>query len=295
MSSWFSSGFSIDSARLPASDTIVTGARYTIYILAIVVVVVVVLLIADNYYPFLPINPISGPSSQARNVKRFWSSADASTENLVVPASESPTLRADTYTVSVQLAIGDSRTPSLGKFRHILHRGSNPCALTATTAGPTGHAGIHISDLPKITETPYTDQGLPAIMNPGLFLDNYKNDMHVFIHTRGTESGGEVLWLESMTVEDLPLNTPISVGIVCNGKNLEVYLNCKLYSTMLLKGQPYLPVVSNQWFGRYCASPMYGVVKNLQLWDTALGSSDYAQMCRIPVFGPIDIPNVCPR
>jgi hypothetical protein len=267
------------------------GALNTIYLLAIVVVIIVVILIADNYYPFLPINPISGPSSQARNGKRFWASADSSTENLVVPADVSPTVRADIYTMSVQIVIGDSRTPALGLYRHIIHRGSNPCTLTASAPGSTGHAGILMSSLPSSIEASYKEEGLPAFMNPGLFLDNYKNDMHVFVHTRGGEGA---LWLELVTVEDLPLNTPISVGVVCNGLNLEVYINCKLYSTKLLKGTPFLPAVSNQWFGRYCASPMYGVVRNLQLWDAALGSSDYAQMCRSLSFSDIDIPKACP-
>jgi len=267
------------------------GALNTIYLLAIVVVVIVVILIADNYYPFLPVNPISGPSSQARNGKRFWASADSSTENLVVPANLSPTVRADVYTVTAQVVIGDSRTPTQGLYRHILHRGSNPCSLTSSQPGSTGHAGILMSSLPSSIEASYKEHGLPALMNPGLFLDNYKNDMHVFVHTRGNEGA---LWLETITVEDLPLNTPLSIGVICNGQNLEVYVNCKLYSTKLLKGIPFLPTEANQWFGRYCVSPMYGVVRNLQLWDAALGASDYAQMCRSLSFDSIDIPKACP-
>ena len=74
-------------------------------------------------------------------------------------------------------------------------------------------------------------------MNPGLFLDAYKNDMHIFIHTQGTENNMSVLFLESLTVQDLPLNTPFTIGVVCNGSTLEVYLNCSLYSTMMLKGK----------------------------------------------------------
>jgi hypothetical protein len=148
-----------------------------------------------------------------------------------------------------------------------------------------------MSSLPSSIEASYKEQGLPALMNPGLFLDNHKNDMHVFVHTRGGEGA---LLLESLTVEDLPLNTPLSIGVICNGLNLEVYVNCKLYSTKLLKGIPFLPSVSNQWFGRYCVSPMYGVIRNLQLWDAALGSSDYAQMCRSLSFSDIDIPKTCP-
>jgi len=284
-SSWISTR--IADSDSPIGQTIST----TLYILAIIVVVIVVILVVDNLYPFLPINPFGGPSSLARDVKRFWKTANLSDENLIVPASDSPTVRPDVYTVSVQIGIGDSRSPSLGNYRHILHRGSNPCSITATKSGSSGHAGIQASDLPPSTESSYKDLGLPAIMNPGIFLDKYKNDIHIFVHTRSSTEN--IVWLESMTVEDLPLKTPLNLGIVCNGKNLEVYVNCKLYSTLILKGIPYLPSASNQWFGRYCASPMYGIVKNLQLWDAALGSSDYMQMCRSLTLGSFDIPNIC--
>ena len=269
------------------TQSIGPAAQYVIYVLAVVVVVLTVLLIFDNYYPFLPMNPFGGPSSVARGGAKFWTTSGANTENLLVPASESPTVRADTYTVSVQLVISDSRTPSPGKFRHILHRGTNPCGLTSTTSGSTGHAGIKASDLPGSIESTYKTLGLPAVMNPGLFLDKHKNDMHVYIHTRGTNNA---LLLESMTVEDLPLNAPITLGVVCNGQTLEVYVNCRLYSTLMLKGTPYLPAANNQWFGRYCAFPVFGVVKNLQLWDAALGSTDYMQMCRSLNFGKLELP-----
>jgi len=278
------------------SERLVTAAasptaRNILYLLAVAVVVITVILIVDNFFPFLPASPFSRTSSQARAVKKFWKDSSVSAENMIVPASDSPTVRPDIYTMSVQFAIGDSRTPSLGQFRHILHRGNNPCSLSIGKAGPTGHVGVRAADLAANTEKVYTELGLPSVMNPGLFLDKYKNDMHVFVHTRGKEDGNDVLWLESMTVEDLPLNTPITVGVVCNGKNFEVYVNCRLYSTLLLKGTPYLPIAMNQWFGRYCAFPMYGVIQNLQLWDTALGSSDYMSMCR--TMDPIDIPKAC--
>jgi len=100
--------------------------RNILYLLAIAVVVITVILIVDNFVPFLPASPFSGTSSQARSVKKFWKNSSVSSENMIVPASASPTVRADVYTMSVQFAIGDSRTPSLGQFRHILHRGNNP-------------------------------------------------------------------------------------------------------------------------------------------------------------------------
>jgi hypothetical protein len=266
------------------------GLKYVIYALALGIAIAVIILITDNFYPFLPINPISGPSSQARAGKYFWKT---DSENLIVPASLSPTVVADTYTMTVQIMIGDSRTPSLGKYRQIVHRGSNPLGLTAGDAGPSGHAGIQESDIPG-TDPSYKQTGLPAIMNPGLFLDKYKNDLHVFVHTKGREGNMEVIWLESVTIEDMPLATPLTLGVVGNGKTLEVYVNCRLYSTLILKGTPYLPQAANQWFGRYGAYPMSGLVKNLGLWAAALDASDYIQICRGASFDKNDLPASCP-
>lgn len=284
--------------RFPNGSEIMETYRlkYVLYALMIGIIVAVIVLVTDNYFHYLPVNPVSGPSAAARAGKTFWTSGPADAENLMVPASESPTVVASTYTMSVQLMIGDSRTPSLGRFRHVLHRGSNPCGLSVTAAGPTGHSGIQIGDIVDDykADPQYVMSGLPAIMNPGLFLDKYKNDLHVFVHTKGKEDDMEVLWLESLTIEDMPLATPITVGIICNGRTVEVYVNCRLYSTLLLKGTPYLPKADNQWFGRYCVFPMSGLVKNLTLWSSALDASDYIQMCRSGSFNKGDLPSTCP-
>lgn len=259
--------------------------KYVIYGLVILIVVGVVLIVVDNFFPFLPVNPIGGPSEAARAVKNFW---PADGENLIVPAGESPTVMPSNYSMSVQIMIGDSRTPSIGKFRHIVHRGSNPCGITTQSAGTESNE-MHLD-----AGDNYKQTGLPGIMNPGLFLDSFKNDLHVFVHTQGKEGSMDVLWLESLTIEDVPLGAPLTIGIICNGKTLEVYMNCRLYSTLLLKGTPYLPKSQNQWFGRYCSYPMSGLVKNLQLWDSPLGSTDYLQMCRSGSFNKNDLPAACP-
>jgi len=271
--------FGAVTQRLEGAAAMAGPVQYAIWAVVLGIVIALVLLTVDYFYPFLPMNPVTGPSAIARAGQRFWKKVDADTENLVVPADESPTKASGQYSVSFQLAIADSRTPSPGKFRHIVHRGSNPVGLSASTAGSTGHAGIQPADLPQPGEPTYTDLGLPQVMNPGIFLDKYKNDIHVFVHTKGKEEGMEVLYLESATVEDVPMNTPMNLGIVCMGRSLEIYVNCRLYSTLLLRGAPYMPKADNQWFGRYGAYPFTGVVKNLTLWGAPLGSSDYMQMC----------------
>lgn len=269
-----------------------------IYAIVFGIVVSLILTTVDYFVPFLPFNPTGmGPSALARTGKTFWRTVQADTENLVVPATESPTSLASNWSASAQIIIADSRNPNpmSGAFRHILHRGSNPVGIGASSAGSTGQAGIQPTDLPAGAEPSYTEMGLPQIMNPGVFLDKYKNDIHIFIHTRGLEDGKHVLWLESTTIEDLPLNAPITLGLICNGKQLDLYINCRLYSSMLLKGTPYLPKAENQWFGRYGAFPFTGLVKNLTLWSSQLGSTDYIGVCRQGSFGT-DLPTTtsCP-
>jgi hypothetical protein len=121
-------------------------------------------------------------------------------------------------------------------------------------------------------------------MNPGIFLDEFTNDLHIYVHTLTKEGNNDVLTLEGCTVYDLALKTPITIGVVCNVNTVEVYVNCLLYHTILLRGRPYLPAGNNQWFGRYCAFPITGLVQNLQLWSAALTSADYMQVCRTPSF-----------
>jgi hypothetical protein len=125
-----------------------SSMKYVIYALAIGITIGVVLMIADNFYPFLPVNPISGPSAAARAGKSFWS---AEGENLMVPATESPTVNPTNYSMSVQLMIGDSRPLMTNQFRHVAHRGSNPAGLAATKSGTTGHAGVGVDGGPPGT------------------------------------------------------------------------------------------------------------------------------------------------
>ena len=287
------------SERMSDPMSLAPGATgtYILYAFIVGIVIAVGVLIADAYYPFLPTAP-TGPSAAARAGRTFWQpGTDPAPQNLIVPANQSPITLPDIYSMNFQLMLGDSRTPDLGRFRHIVHRGSNPCAIPIpTTPGSSGHADIRMSDLPPSTEPTYRDLGLPALMNPGVFLDKYKNDIHIFVHTQGVEDGTEVLWLESQTIEDLPLNTPLSIGIICNGRQLEIYVNCRLYSTTLLRGRPYLPdrSTNNTWFGRYCASPVSGIIQNLTLWSTAITSTDFIQLCRSPSINPATLPATCP-
>ncbi len=274
--------------------SVAPAAKTVIMVLVAGIAIATILIIVDYFYPFLPFSTVGGPSAAARAGVTFWKSVESDTENLVVPTNSSPTTSASSWSCSVQLIVADSRAPSAGMFRHILHRGSNPAGIPTTTAGSTGQAGIQPTDIDPSADPSYKEQGLPQVMNPGIFLDKYKNDIHIFIHTRGSEDNEKVLWLESMTLQDVPLNQPLTLGIACNGRQVDVYLNCRLYNTLLLKGTPYLPKADNQWFGRYGAYPFAGLVKNLELWNTDLNSGDYVQVCRSASFNLNALPSTCP-
>lgn len=284
--------------NLPPAQTLLQGYSGNVIIKGLIygLLLAVIVIAVDAFFPFLPVNPIAKPSAAARAGKTFWKVLPGDAENLIVPEKESPTRQAARYSVSFQMIIGDSRSPMSGYYRHVLHRGANPCGIPIPpTPGPSGHSGIQLGELVDAgqSDPQYLANGLPQIMNPGFFLDAYRNDLHIFVHTRGAEDAQPALWLESTTVEDLPINTPITVGAVCNGRTLEVYINCKLYSTMILKGQPYMPKGDNQWFGRYCAFPLTGLVKNLTLWQDALNSDDFITVCRGADFSKDFIPTGC--
>ncbi len=256
---------------------------YAIYLLFIVIVVISLVTIIDVFFPFLPMNPI-GPSVIARSSTTFWTSDG---ENLFIPVEKAPALPPTNYSMSIQLMIGDSRPQTTGQFQHIVHRGR---MYSSPVPGPGPSSGPGTSPSTSL-QAGYSATGLPVFMNPGLLLDNYKNDLHVYIHTQSNINNNSLV-LESVTIEDLPTRTPLNVGIICNGNTLEVYLNCRLYSTLLLAGTPILAPADNQWFGKFGTFPMIGLIKNLQLWSSAIGPTDYMSICKTPSFDNDTLPTV---
>ena len=278
-----------------ASEMLNGKWSYVIYFLVVVIVVIIIITVVDVFFPFLPMNPI-GPSVIARSSTTFWTSDG---ENLFIPVSKAPALPPTNYSMTIQMMIGDSRPQTTGQLRHVVHRGRNP---TGPGLGlglpPTPSIPIIPNSLPILTpvnpnipiQSGYSTTGLPDFMNPGLLLDNYTNDLHVYIHTHNSNTN--TMLLESVTIEDLPTRTPLNVGIICNGNTIEVYLNCRLYSTLLLKGTPFLTSPDNEWFGKFGTFPMIGLIKNLQLWSSAIGPTDYMSICKTPSFDNDTLPTI---
>ena len=264
---WTAAGNYLNQLQ-PQSDTV----KYVMYVLLIGITVATLLVVIDAFYPFLPINPIGGPSAEARAGRSFWTNVTTEMDGLVVSKADSPIVSPGAYSMSVQVVIADSRSMDQTKFRHILSAGTSDISADS--------------------------DGLPSIMNPGIFLDKRNNDVHVFINTILTSGATITPLQEGLTIKDLPLAAPITLGVVNNGRTVEVYVNCRLYSTLLLKGTPVAapPDQTTQWFGRYGPAPFTGIIKNLQLWGTALNSTDFIQMCRVGTVALSDLPNaVCSK
>lgn len=146
--------------------------------------------------------------------------------NLQLVSDDFPMTRADVFTMGVQLFVGDSRsTDKMGPYRHILHRGTGELmSFLPNSPGsiPKGRADLN--------------DGLPLQMNPGLFLDQYTNDLLVYVDT-DPASGGQA-YRESVRINDIPLKKPFYVYVVVHDQILEVYINCRLAVSKFLNGIP---------------------------------------------------------
>jgi hypothetical protein len=119
--------------------------------------------------------------------------------------------------------------------------------------------------------------GLPRRLNPGIFVDPNTNDILIFVDTyKGAEN-----YRESVRIADLPLDIPFRLGIVLQGRVLEVYLNCKLEVTKVLSGTP--KTVENTWYGISGSAAAQAQIQNLSVWKMALKADDMSVLCKSPI------------
>jgi len=172
--------------------------------------------------------------------------------NIVVPATASvPEFKSDAYSMNFDCVLYDTRATAAGPWRHILHRGS--------------------SDLTQ--NDPLPSYGLARHMNPGVYLDPNTNDIIVFVDTEG---GGE-FYRESLRISDVPMDVPFRLGVIVNGRVLEVYINCQLEATKVLSGTP--RNVDNSWYGLAGAAAAAAQVQNLYVWSRALSAAEIGSVC----------------
>ena len=125
-------------------------------------------------------------------------------------------------------------------------------------------------------------------MNPGIFLHPYRNDIVFFIQTEAAQSsvvGYDVLYMESVALDDVPLKTWIRITIVVNSSVLDVYMNGKLQKSIVLKGTP--RGVPADIYGRSGPVPVYGTLMNMKIWNGALNPKQVGDAAGVPMPRPI--------
>jgi len=243
--------------------------QQVLYVVAALVVFMILLMLFNSQYDVYFQKRPSTSLVAATPPKTFWSTGSAQNPQdpvgLKVLSTEFPMSRPDTYTMGVQLYVGDSRSSDkMGPYRHILHRGTDE--LVSFTPNSPGSVPRGRGDL---------NDGLPNQMNPGLFLDQYTNDLLIYIDTdpqTGTQANRE-----SIRIPDLPLKKAFYVHVVVHDSILEVYINCRLAETKILSGTP--RAVPNDWHGRIGFARAAVVPHNLKLWDSDLHALQLRNMC----------------
>ena len=206
--------------------------------------------------------------------KTFWQPATLENpidpRNLRVTEDDWKPKNCNGLTLGVEMVIFNSRAPSAASpYKHLLYRGSGDLSSFAPNSpgsAPMGSGGLN--------------DGIPTVMNPGIFLDRFTNDIIIFVDTDPVDAIYSKVghaFRESIRINDLPLNVPFYLHLTLNGKVLEVYVNCRLAGTRLLHGLP--RQVGNEWYGRTGFAPAQAIVQNLTLWDGVLNTFDLMKLC----------------
>jgi hypothetical protein len=249
-------------------------------VLFIFVALSISLYLVNSFYPFFDLYGLMSSSAPSFKTERYWRNLNipANTDPpnaLYISKEESVTKRPAKYTVMMDLYIHSSKGPLLGTYRHVLHRGSDDSNQLATSSAATGRIGaINNPSSFEATAASAARSGgapLPNFMNPGIFLHPFRNDLVFFIQTEAASKkvvGHDILYLESLALDDVPIQEWFRVTLTLSGNVVDVYKNGELMRSMILKGTP--RNVSNEWFGRTGTSPFYGIIMNCQLWNGPL-------------------------
>jgi hypothetical protein len=202
----------------------------------------------------------------------FWGPGETQNpqdpHNLVVTNNQFKMNTSDVYALAIEVLITDTRTSDkFGPYRHLLHRGTDDLKGFVPNS-----PGTHSKGLGGLND------GLPSQMNPGIFIDQFSNDLIIFVDTDpvGDESSIQA-YRESVRISDLPLNRPFSIHLTVSDRLLEVYINCRLAATKLLHGTP--RGVQNEWFGRIGFARARAIIQNLKLWNDKLWAIEVRKVC----------------
>ena len=231
--------------------------------------------------------------------KRYWTNLPIPQGGdppsaLIISKEDNIAKRPGLYTMMFDLNIGSSKAPALGSFRHILHRGSddyNQQVSSGPTQKITGNTGsdetweASTSSAMSAGGTP-----LPVYMNPGIFLHPYRNDIVFFIQTEAAQSsvvGYDVLYMESIALDDVPLQQWIRITLVVSNSVVDLYMNGQLQKSIILKGTP--RGVPADIYGRSGPVPVYGVVMNMKIWNGALNPKQVRDSAAVTIPSPITL------
>jgi len=253
-----------------------------LYALAATISVVIVLTLLGANFEF-SIRPKTGGINRSMPPSQvFWKMGNPPQDpvNLKLQSDEFPMRVSDVYTASIEVSIYDARSnDNQGPYRHILHRGTDDLVkFKSGSPGspPKGQGGLN--------------DGLPTQMNPGIFLDNFTNDLIVFVDTDPVQKGN-IGYRESLRISDVPVKKPFRVHVTTHDQILEVYVNCRLVATKLLSGKP--RAVPNDWYGRVGFARATAFIQNLTLWDSELYAFEILKLCPAIVLPPNVAPSSC--
>ena len=192
--------------------------------------------------------------------------------NLRVTSDEFPMSKADVYAFSIEVLISNTRSDDpRGPYRHILHRGTSE--IVSYVPGSPGSAPKGQGDL---------NDGLPKEMNPGIFIDQFTNDLVIFVDSDPID-GSDQAHRESLRITDIPIKRPFYLHFSVHDQIVEVFVNCRLAASLLLRGTP--RAVPNDWFGRVGFARSSAIIQNLKLWDIDLFAFEIMKLCP-----PINMP-----
>jgi hypothetical protein len=282
----------------PASEPVKRVLTIIGLIMLILIGGLILLYLVNSFFPFFAFYD-NGLMAGLPSAKRYWT-------NLKIPAGGDPpsglyiskddniAKKPNSYTVMFDLNINSSKAPAMGSYRHILHRGSDDynqevgSGMTQKITGNTSSDSSFEASMAGANAAGGTP--LPIFMNPGIFLHPYRNDLLFFFQTEAAQKsvvGYDVLYLESVALDDIPLREWFRITVVLNGITVDVYKNGELLKSIILKGEP--RTVPGDWYGRSGPIPAYGVLQNIKLWNGALNPKQVKDAASIPLPAKIEL------
>jgi hypothetical protein len=268
---WGNFGFGNNNSRGFTSTGGAPSVSWIVYILAALFVITMIVMVVQPKIDWSFLDPRPKRVQVTSKAYKAWENLFTFTNLQYTGPGD---LDSRLYSVQFDGIVYNTRNymTTEGPYRHILHRGSKELLATTPNGIPlSGCAPAGVGELPPF--------GLPARMNPGIFVDPNINDIIVFVDTMN----GATPYRESVRIVDVPLDTPFRLGVIINGQVLEVYLNCKLEVTKVLSGVP--REIENDWYGISGRANAQAQIQNLMVWTSALGAEDIRSICpELPKF-----------